>query len=200
LAHLGLLHLTGHLQPLRNKSRQSEADGQELAGLKSLYQALHLAYQAPQPPLEFAQRLPQLMSTKPINTGKNRLVQRVNAAIDVSDGLIQDATHLAEASHMSIVINVEALPSFPRFEGMKLPKAWKKAWSFARMAGGDDYQLLFCAPKALRKALIALAKETTVTITPIGEVIGTNQSGKVVLKSEHRIVSKQMLRPGYRHF
>ena len=67
------------------------------------------------------------------------------ACIDVSDGLLQDAGHLAAASQVGIVLEADALP---RLEG------WSDACaalgvdpqSFG-LAGGENYELLFtCAP------------------------------------------------------
>jgi thiamine-monophosphate kinase len=68
---------------------------------------------------------------------------RATAAIDVSDGLLADAAHLARASGVALRIAADALP---------LPAEWQ---SFAdreqqlrwALSGGDDYLLCFTLPE-----------------------------------------------------
>lgn len=62
-----------------------------------------------------------------------------HAAIDISDGLAQDLSHILQRSHCGAIIDVEKLPlsSALRFHLNK-----QTAWQYA-LAGGDDYELLF---------------------------------------------------------
>ncbi len=68
----------------------------------------------------------------------------VHAAIDISDGLVQDAGHIATASGVKLVIHLERLPVPPAVA------AWCEEygdWSLP-LAGGEDYQLLFTVAPA----------------------------------------------------
>ncbi len=87
-----------------------------------------------------------------------------NAAIDVSDGLLQDAGHLARTSGVALEIEADRVP---------LPKEARGGGDAMRafcLAGGDDYELLLAAPPAHVDALADGAARAGVTLTPIGRV------------------------------
>jgi len=68
-----------------------------------------------------------------------------NAAIDLSDGLSTDLTHLCESSSLRAEIDASRIPIHPL--AAKLPP---KEALHAALHGGEDYELLFTAPPALR--------------------------------------------------
>ena len=74
------------------------------------------------------------------------------AAIDVSDGLLQDLGHLCRASEAGAVVEANLLPLAPAL--LRLPRA--RALSLA-LAGGEDYELLFTVSPATERRLIAAA-------------------------------------------
>jgi thiamine-monophosphate kinase len=63
---------------------------------------------------------------------------QIRAMIDLSDGLLGDARHLAEASGVRIVLDLRLVPAHP-----DLPP--EDAQSLA-MSGGEDYELCFVSP------------------------------------------------------
>jgi len=68
---------------------------------------------------------------------------RASAAIDVSDGLLADAGHLARASDVSLRIATDALPrpaDWKTFIGHEQHMRWA-------LSGGDDYLLCFTLPE-----------------------------------------------------
>ncbi|HEY6881759.1 MAG TPA: thiamine-phosphate kinase [Polyangiales bacterium] len=71
-----------------------------------------------------------------------QLAQVASAAIDISDGTLQDLTHLCRASGVGARIEVDALP-------LECPEAARARGldpvSLA-LEGGEDYELLFSAP------------------------------------------------------
>ena len=64
-----------------------------------------------------------------------------NSMIDISDGLVQDATHLAKNSELTVELNLSKIP-LPNIN-----KIDKKLILDSALYGGDDYELLFsCDP------------------------------------------------------
>ncbi|WP_323761174.1 thiamine-phosphate kinase [Maricaulis sp.] len=133
-------------------------------------------YQAPEPRLGLGQALRGLAS----------------AAIDVSDGLLADAGHIATASGCGLVIDPEAVPV----------SATATAWlgSGGELAtlltGGDDYELLFTVPAACRDRVEALARHGDVALTRIG-VVQTGE-GAVLRHRDGRLM--QPGKAGFTHF
>lgn len=76
------------------------------------------------------------------------LARQVHAMMDVSDGLLLDATRMASASGCAVTIDLACIP---------LSDAYRR-WSGDRMAAataGDDYELLFALPVGVEPAVPA---------------------------------------------
>jgi thiamine-monophosphate kinase len=87
-----------------------------------------------------------------------------HAMLDVSDGLTGDLAHLCARSACAAVLELESLPCPPLI-------AAGVGESVARhylLAGGDDYELLFSAPRDQRDILSALAHRLGIPLTRIG--------------------------------
>ena len=69
----------------------------------------------------------------------------VSCCIDVSDGLLQDAGHIASASNVGMQFE---LSRFPEWQNMVEDVGVEHATE-AMLSGGEDYALLFTAPAAL---------------------------------------------------
>lgn len=90
------------------------------------------------------------------------IAMHATAAMDISDGLLGDASQMAAASGCGVTIQLEAVP----FAGEA-----KDIESMLRLATwGDDYQLLFTAEKSKRAQIQADAAESGVAIEIIGHV------------------------------
>jgi thiamine-monophosphate kinase len=75
------------------------------------------------------------------------LAERASAAIDVSDGLLSDLTHLCRASGLCAELELERIPTIPGFA-----EAAREAGLDAQnlvLSGGDDYELLFTSSEEL---------------------------------------------------
>jgi thiamine-monophosphate kinase len=81
------------------------------------------------------------------------------AAIDVSDGLVQDLSHLAEASGVAAVLEADRIPRSPAYRrrARRLPDPLAAA-----LSGGEDYELLLAvAPRDLAAARAAARRAGT---------------------------------------
>jgi thiamine-monophosphate kinase len=82
----------------------------------------------------------------------------VHAMLDVSDGLALDARRLAEASGVQLELDTDALPVAPATAQVAATLGITPAELAA--TGGEDFELLFCAPVAARAAAEAAGKVT----------------------------------------
>ena len=132
-------------------------------------------------------RLPQ-----PRTTLGPKLVGIVNAAADVSDGLLADAGHIADASHLAVHIERERVPLSSAARGVLAakPQFWANV-----LGGGDDYELVMAVPPRKRAALHAVAAAAGVKVTLIGRFARGKGTHLTIGGREVRA-----LRKGYVHF
>ncbi|WP_425408386.1 thiamine-phosphate kinase [Hyphococcus sp.] len=118
------------------------------------------------------------------------------AAIDVSDGLLADAGHLAEMSGLRAAIDAVAVPR------SAAAGAWIAAqdnrWrALAALAtSGDDYEILFAAPPAMRRSVTVAAKASRTDVTRIGTL--TRGAGVGLLNESGAEIAAPA--SGYDHF
>lgn len=114
-----------------------------------------------------------------------QLAPLANAAIDVSDGLLQDLSHVCRASSTGAVIHVERLPLATHAE--RLAARLGQSATDLALFGGEDYELLFTAP---------LGTHLPFTATQVGTI--TEGSDIVVL--DHGTAREPRALRGFRHF
>jgi thiamine-monophosphate kinase len=98
-----------------------------------------------------------------------------SAMIDISDGLLQDLGHIADASRVGAQIDVDALPQSAALA--RLPRA--DALQVA-LHGGDDYELLCAIPPRRVGRLRRLMKQLGCPITRIGRCIPKRQGIELI--------------------
>jgi thiamine-monophosphate kinase len=114
-----------------------------------------------------------------------------SAAIDISDGLMADLGHLAEASGVGARIGLESLPLSPAYRAHRERLGWDVA-----LTAGEDYELCFTVPPERVSALERAVAAFDCTVTRIGDI--TEQPGVRVLDARgarHRVAAA-----GYDHF
>jgi thiamine-monophosphate kinase len=88
-----------------------------------------------------------------------------HAAIDISDGLAGDLTHILKRSHVGAMLAVDSLPAGPILA--KQPLDIRRRFT---LAGGDDYELCFTTPPARRDAVLAAALACGTAVTRVGSI------------------------------
>lgn len=106
-------------------------------------------YRNPRPRLEAGQRLASL----------------VTAMMDVSDGLLIDASRMAHASECALALELDAVPLSAALVGYA---GGARDARLTAASAGDDYELLFAADAGDAAAILALADELGLPFSRIG--------------------------------
>jgi thiamine-monophosphate kinase len=130
--------------------------------------------------------------TPHILAGKN-IAPFANSAIDISDGLLADAGHIAVASGVGMVINIESLPIAESIEQIAADRCVQ--WA---LTGGDDYQLLFTVSPQQLPCVQSLLDQGMINASHIGEVVDGKGQVSCFLQGAPYDISDS--NKGYQHF
>lgn len=117
-----------------------------------------------------------------------------SAMLDISDGLVQDLGHIAQASGLYALLSVEKIPLSAQLQDLPIQVAAAYA-----LTGGDDYELCFTAPAQFSADITALAAQYDVAVTVLG-CMRADADGTARVKLQHpteHFVFNQM---GFQHF
>ena len=95
---------------------------------------------------------------------------QASASIDISDGLIADAGHIAKASGVCLEIDIDRIPLSPDAANLV---ATDPSHLARALTGGDDYEILFTVPPEYRAALSGRASEIGCVMPGQGVVISS---------------------------
>ncbi|HET9645229.1 MAG TPA: thiamine-phosphate kinase [Burkholderiaceae bacterium] len=87
------------------------------------------------------------------------------SAIDVSDGLSGDLSHVLERSRAGATLRADLLPRSDVLAAQ--PQALQLQ---CLLSGGDDYELLFTAPPGSREEVLQAGRHAGVPVTRIGQI------------------------------
>ena len=113
----------------------------------------------------------------------------VKTAIDISDGLVADLGQICKASGVGARVEVGRIPVEPAARKVFGQRALELA-----LSGGEDYELLFTAPKEIVDGLIKAAASRP--ITAIGEIVAGK--GVTVFDNEGKPIA--LKKAGWEHF
>jgi len=156
--------------------------GDSTLGLLSLQQGkgesfLEQRYLVPQPRIVLGRKLQGI----------------AHATMDISDGLMQDLSHICRASGVGAVIHRAHIPLSP--QAAALISKESALWS-APLCGGDDYELLFTAAEEQASQLNAVAIALNLSLTRIGTI---NKSANIQLLDESGNEC-ELAYKGFKHF
>lgn len=113
----------------------------------------------------------------------------VSAAMDVSDGLLQDAGHLCRAAGLTVQIESARVPLSPQARAAGLRDIC--------LTGGDDYELLLAVPPASEAALEHECARAGIAITRIGRFLAGETRVKLIGEQG---VEQVLAMQGWSHF
>jgi thiamine-monophosphate kinase len=112
----------------------------------------------------------------------------VSAAIDISDGLVQDLGHMCRGARLGAVIHAGLVPASAQAAAMGAGTLE------SRLTDGDDYELLLAVPPGNEDALKAACGDLPVT------KIGMFQPGADVRVVDDAGAAMEFKKAGWRHF
>ena len=109
---------------------------------------------------------------------------KVNSMIDISDGLIQDLSHILRESKVGAIIYEDLIPVSKKARNLE-----------DALYMGEDFELIFTMPHSQAKRL--LQRERASIFKPIGEIV----KGKMGLRLIDKQGREKIVKPkGFRHF
>jgi len=117
------------------------------------------------------------------------LREYAHAAIDLSDGLAGDLSHILDASRVGAELKANKLPMSPAFKALSEPEVRLEL----QVSGGDDYELCVCVPAG---DVAGLRKKLKVPLTEVGRIV-KGKSLSIVDAHGKKIALEPF---GYRHF
>ena len=125
-----------------------------------------------------------------VTEGRTLVKEGVKAAMDISDGLVDDLSKLCKASGVAAKIEATEVPVHPL-----LKRAFPERYLEFTLNGGEDYQLVFTGPPAVCQRVLP-------QLSPAASLVGyivEGELGKVeVLSATGEPL--EMARRGWDHF
>ncbi len=119
-----------------------------------------------------------------------------SSCIDVSDGLLQDLSHILEASNVGAKLDLTQLPlSSALMTLLSSTTMDNKQASKLALIGGDDYELLFTIPESRETNFLGIVKGKA-KVTCIGVITETTEDQTIIIDENGSLLTST----GYNHF
>lgn len=123
------------------------------------------------------------------------LLSYASAAIDISDGLLADLSHILKRSQLGATLQLDKLPlSQALIDNFGLAQAEQFA-----LSGGEDYELCFTVSDENYKRMQRFLSHIGTPYTCIGQ-IRESKTHSIHLERAGRVVHQQPIQQGYDHF
>jgi len=111
-----------------------------------------------------------------------------SAALDVSDGLTGDLAHILERSEVGAMVDIAAIPRSSTMARL-LGSAERSLALDCLLAGGDDYELCFTAPRDAAPRVAGVAAATGVPLVRVGAI---REERGLVLRDEAGVPLREL--------
>jgi thiamine-monophosphate kinase len=116
-----------------------------------------------------------------VTLGATLLEHGATSAMDLSDGLLGDLPKILAASGVGARVDEAAVPVAAAVRAL-----FPGEWVDMALRGGEDYELLFTAPRNSWDGIEAAARQIGATVTAIGEIVadGSDSQGIELVGSD----------------
>ena len=159
--------------------------GEAALGLRHLQQQLHL------PAALSTLALQRLHAPQPRVNLCMALAPYSRCAIDISDGLVADLSHICEQSGCGAQLSLAALPQSPLLQSVDADLRQQ-----VMLAGGDDYELCFTAKAEHAAHIGLLSRHLALPLTRIGTIVAG--SGVQLQQADGSLLQRSF--KGFDHF
>ncbi len=123
----------------------------------------------------------------------NELKKFASSSIDISDGLFNDLEKLINQLNISYKVKLKDIPVS---KNLSLLIKNRNLLKKNLISNGDDYQILFTAPKRKRLLIKNISKSSRIRITKIGKILNKTHQSSLLDEKNKKITLKNK---GYFH-
>ena len=123
----------------------------------------------------------------------NELKKFASSSIDISDGLFNDLEKLINQLNISYKVKLKDIPISKNLSLLIKNKSLLKK---NLISNGDDYQILFTAPKRKKLLIKNISKSSKIRITKIGKILNKTHQSSLLDEKNKKIILKNK---GYFH-
>jgi thiamine-monophosphate kinase len=117
----------------------------------------------------------------------DQIMKFANASIDISDGLITDLDKMINSQNLSYKLSLTKIPISKNL--IKIINL-KKLSKINYISNGDDYQVLFTAPKNKRRIIRGISSKYRIKLTQIGSIESFNKKSFIADDKNKVIILK----------